>query len=226
MQIAIAGGHGQIARRLARLLAQQGDGVVSLIRNPDHADDVREDGATPVVVDIEESDAATVADAIGDADAVVFAAGAGPGSGAARKETMDYGGAVKLIDAARQCGINRYVMISSMGADPNASDGPMAPYSAAKGKADEALRKSGLSYTIVRPGRLTDDPGTGRVRAGARVGRGSIPRDDVAQVLLAILKLGDADAGQTFELIAGDDDIGVALAALNQQGSGGAGQGA
>jgi uncharacterized protein YbjT (DUF2867 family) len=226
MQVVIAGGHGQIARRLTRLLAKQGDTVVALIRNPDHADDVRDDGAIPVVADLEHSDAASVADAIGDADAIVFAAGAGPGSGAARKETMDYGGAVKLVDAARQRGISRYLMISSMGADPHASDGPMAPYSAAKGKADEALRASGLSYTIVRPGRLTDDPGTGRVRAGARVGRGSIPRDDVAQVLLAILNRGDADAGQTFELVAGDDDIGVALATLNQHGSGGAGQGA
>jgi uncharacterized protein YbjT (DUF2867 family) len=210
MKVAIAGGHGKIARRLTRLLAQHGDEVVSLIRNPDHAEDVRSDGGEPVVVDLENDDAGDVADAIGDADAVVFAAGAGPGSGAQRKETMDYGGAVKLIDAARRQGTDRYMMISSMGADPNASDGEMAPYFRAKGKADQALSESGLPYTIVRPGGLTEDPGTGRVKADLHVERGSIPRDDVALMLYELLNRVSRPEGITFELVSGDDDVGAA----------------
>jgi uncharacterized protein YbjT (DUF2867 family) len=181
-----------------------------LIRNPDHAGDVSADGGQPAVVDLENDDAEKVAGAVGDSDAVVFAAGAGPGSGAARKETMDYGGAVKLIDAAKQRGTGHYVMVSSMGADPNAGDGGTAPYWRAKGKADEALRTSGLDHTIVRPGALTDDPGTGRVRAGESVGRGSIPRDDVALVLLEILNRA-APKGVTFDLVAGDDAVSEAL---------------
>src|SRR3954468_9540994 len=115
MRVAIAGGHGQIALRLARLLSDRGDEVRSLIRNPDHADDVRATGAEAVVLDLENASEDEVAEAIGEGDAVVFAAGAGPGSGPERKLTMDYGGAVKLIGAAK-----RYVMVSSMGADPNA----------------------------------------------------------------------------------------------------------
>jgi uncharacterized protein YbjT (DUF2867 family) len=210
MKVAIAGGHGKIARRLTRLLARQGDEVVSLIRNPDHAGDVTDDGGQAAVVDLENDDPEKVAGAVGDSDAVVFAAGAGPGSGAARKETMDYGGAVKLIDAANQQGTGHYVMISSMGADPDASEGQMAPYSRAKGKAEEALRSSGLDHTIVRPGALTDDPGTGRVRAGESVGRGSIARDDVALVLLEVLNRA-APKGMTFELVEGDDDVSEAL---------------
>jgi uncharacterized protein YbjT (DUF2867 family) len=210
MKVAIAGGHGKIARRLTRLLAARGDDVVSLIRNPDHAGDISSDGGQPVVVDLENDDAAKVAEAVGDSDAVVFAAGAGPGSGAARKESMDYGGAAKLIDAAKQQGTAHYVMVSSMGADPDASEGEMAPYFRAKGKADEALRASGLGHTIVRPGGLTDDPGTGRVKAGESTGRGSIPRDDVAAVLLEILNRA-APKGMTFELVEGEDEVSDAL---------------
>lgn len=214
MKVAIAGGHGKIARRLARLLTGHGDDVIALIRNPDHSDDVRSDGAAPAVVDLETDDAATVAEAIGDADAVVFAAGAGPGSGAQRKETMDYGGAVKLIDAAHRQGAEHYVMVSSMGADPNAGDGDMAPYYRAKGKADEALRDSGLPYTIVRPGRLTDDPGTGRVHAAPSVERGEIPRDDVALMLFELLNRVGGPEGITFELVEGEDEVRDAVAKL------------
>jgi uncharacterized protein YbjT (DUF2867 family) len=216
MKVAIAGGHGKIARRLTRLLKGNGDQVVSLIRNPDHSDDVRSDGGDPVVVDLEADDAGKVAEAIGDADAVVFAAGAGPGSGAARKETMDYGGAVKLIDAAKQRGVRHYVMVSSMGADPNARDGQMAPYFRAKGKADEALRESGLPYTIIRPGGLTEDRGTGRVRIAPHVERGTIPRDDVALTMFELLKRVAEPEGITFELVEGEDEVREALAKVER----------
>jgi uncharacterized protein YbjT (DUF2867 family) len=214
MNIVIAGGHGQIALRLARRLHELGDQVRSLIRNPAHAGDVEAAGAEPVVCDLEQADEQVVARAIAGADAVVFAAGAGPGSGPERKWTVDYGGAAKLIAAAKAAGIDRYVMVSSRGADPEApGEGTFAVYLQAKGKADAELRASGLAGTIVRPGRLTDDPGTGHVRAGPHAGDGSVSRDDVAAVL-AFTVHDPALAGVTFEIVAGDAPIEQALVAL------------
>ncbi|HET8755419.1 MAG TPA: SDR family oxidoreductase [Solirubrobacteraceae bacterium] len=214
MLVAIAGGHGQIALRLARILADRGDAARALIRNPDHADDVRAAGGEPVVCDLEHAAETEVADAIGGADAVVFAAGAGPGSGSERKWTMDYGGAAKLIAAARQAGIRRYVMVSSMGADANAAgDDTFSVYLQAKGKADDDLRASGLDFTIVKPGRLTNGPGTGTVTLAATVDRGEVPRDDVAAVLAAVLAA-PGTIGTTAELVAGDVPVAEAVKAL------------
>jgi uncharacterized protein YbjT (DUF2867 family) len=152
---------------------------------------------------------------VGRADAVVFAAGAGPGSGAERKRTMDLGGALKLIDAAKANGISRYVIVSSMGAaDPSSASGPMLPYLEAKHDADVAVQQSGLDYTVVRPGSLTDEPGTGLVDVAESLGRwGSVPRDDVAAVLLAAL-LGTETIGKTFELLSGETAIDEALGSL------------
>ena len=204
MRVAIAGGHGQIALRLEKILKQQGDEPVALIRNPDHAGDVEQAGAEPAVVDLEHAGDDEVAQAIAGSDAVVFAAGAGPGSGPERKETMDYGGAVKLIEAAKQAGVSRYVIVSSMGADAGASgDETFAVYLRAKGRADDAVRASGLDWTVIRPGGLTNDPGTGRVNLGADVPRGQVSRDDVAAVLAAALHEPNT-IGKTADLIEGD----------------------
>ena len=209
MRVAIAGGHGQIALRLAKLLSERGDEVRSLIRNPDHADDVRATGAEPVVLDLENASDDAVGEAAGGCDAVVFAAGAGPGSGSERKWTMDYGGAVKLIGTAK-----RYVMVSSMGADPDApGDDTFAVYLQAKGKADAELRESGLDYTIIRPGGLTNDPGTGRVALTENGERGEIPRDDVAAVIAAVLAAPNT-IGATLDLISGDVPVEEAVAAV------------
>ena len=213
MSVAIAGGHGQIALRLARLLADRGEEVRSLVRNPDHEADVRAAGAEPVVCDLEEAGVEDVAQVIAGADAVVFAAGAGPGSGEARKETMDYGGAVKLIEAAEAAGIRRYLMISSMGADPDAEGEGFAAYLRAKGRADAELAASGLDFTIVRPGRLTDEPGTGRVELGESVSRSDVPRDDVAEVLVACLD-DPGTVGRTFEVVGGDTPVAEAVSSL------------
>ena len=214
VRVAIAGGHGQIAQRLARLLSQRGDEAVALIRNPDHADDVRQAGADPVVVDLEHASEDEVAQAIAGSDAVVFAAGAGPGSGASRKETMDYGGAVKLITAAKQAGVGRYVIVSSMGANPDApGDDVFSVYLRAKGRADDAVRASGLDATVVRPGGLTNDPGTGRVDLGDSVPRGQVPRDDVAAVLAAVLDSPNT-IGRTVDLIGGDTPVAEAVAGI------------
>jgi uncharacterized protein YbjT (DUF2867 family) len=212
VRVAIAGGHGQIALRLTRLLSGRGDEVLSLIRNPDHAEDVRQAGGEALVCDLEAASADEVAALIGSADAVVFAAGAGPGSGPARKETMDYGGAVKLIRAAKAAGIARYVMVSAMGADPDAAGGDtFSAYLRAKGLADAELAASGLDHTILRPGGLTDDPGTGRVRLGAQVPSGQVPRDDVAAVLAELLRA-PATVGSNLALTSGDRPVAEAVA--------------
>lgn len=214
MRVAIAGGHGKVGSRLTGLLVARGDEVISLGRSPEYADDVRAAGAEPIVCDLETASEGEVAEAIDSAEAVVFAAGAGPGSGPERKWTMDHGGAVKLIAAARARGIDRYVMISSMGADPEApGDDTFAVYLRAKGKADAELVSSGLDHTIVRPGRLTDDPGTGRVEAGVSVERGEISRDDVAAVLTATLAAPNT-IGKTFEVVAGEAPVEEAVASL------------
>jgi uncharacterized protein YbjT (DUF2867 family) len=214
VRVAIAGGHGQIALRLAKIMSERGDQVVALIRNPDHADEVRDAGAEPAVVDLEHASEDEVANAINGSDAVVFAAGAGPGSGSERKETMDYGGAVKLIAAAKQAGVGRYVIVSSMGANPTATgNDTFSVYLRAKGRADEAVRASGLDATVVRPGGLTNDAGTGRVRLGESLPRGQVTRDDVAAVLVAVLD-SPSTIGRTADLIGGDTPIAEAVAAL------------
>src|SRR5919201_5598267 len=151
MDVVVAGGHGQVALRLLRLLAERGDRGRGLIRNPDQAADLERVGAEAVVCDLEQE--GDVSPYVRGSDAIVFAAGAGPGSGAARKQTMDLGGALKLIEAAKSEGVRRYVIVSSMGAaDPAGGSEQMRPYLEAKHDADEALAASGLDFTIVRPG--------------------------------------------------------------------------
>ena len=187
MDVAIAGGHGKVARRLARRLVARGDRVRGLIRKPEHADDLRADGSEPVVCDLEVAGVDEVASAIAGADAVVFAAGAGPGSGAERKLTVDRDGAIKLLDAARVADVERYVMVSSIGAEnPPDGDDVFSVYLRAKAEADRALAASDREWTIVRPVSLTDDPGTGRVRLAAERLDGEVSRDDVAAVLAAV----------------------------------------
>jgi uncharacterized protein YbjT (DUF2867 family) len=213
LDVVVAGGHGKVGVRLLRLLAERGDRARGLVRNPDHVADLEAIGAEAVVADLESEDA-DVAGATAGADAVVFAAGAGPGSGAERKRTMDYGGALKLIEAANANGIPRYVIVSSMGVDrPERWSDQMRPYLEAKADADAELQKSGLEYTIVRPGYLTDDPGTGRIEAAPELRRGQIPRDDVAATLLAVLDAPNT-IGKAFELLSGDTPIEEAVGSL------------
>jgi nucleoside-diphosphate-sugar epimerase len=211
MDVAIAGGHGQIARRLARLLVAQGDRVRGLIRNPAHANDLLLDGSEPVVCDLETAGPDDVAGAIEGADAVVFAAGAGPGSGAARKSTMDRDGAVKLLEAARTADVGRFLIVSSVGAEsPPDGDDVFSVYLRAKAEADQAVAKSDRAWTIVRPGGLTDDPGSGRVRIDAEPFRGRVSRDDVAAVLAALLPDKRATR-RTLYVNGGEDPIEQAL---------------
>jgi nucleoside-diphosphate-sugar epimerase len=219
MRIAIAGAHGQVARRLGRLLAGRGDTVVGIIRNPAHEPDLVADGVTPAVRDLESASVDDLAAVVSGADAVAFAAGAGPGSGAARKHTVDHAAAVLLADAAERAGVPGYLLVSSMGVEqarqgtPRGMDPVFAAYLQAKLRAeDEILPRPALDVAILRPGLLTDAPGTGRVTLGHGIEPGEIPRDDVAAVLAEILRM------RTFaivaEVVSGPTRIAPAVAAL------------
>lgn len=215
MRVVVVGGHGKVAMLLHPILRGRGHEVRGVIRNPDQAEDLRRAGAEPVVCDIEAVD--DISDAVGSADAVVFAAGAGPGSGAARKWTVDRDGALKLIEAAKKNGIRRYVMISAMGVDEPRGDEVFQAYSRAKAEADQALRESGLDWTIIRPGRLTGEPGRGRVALAPSLPAGEVPRADVAAVLAEVLET-PASTGHQLDLTTGDLTIPEALRAAIGEG--------
>ncbi|MDH6247190.1 NAD(P)H-binding protein [Mycobacterium sp. OTB74] len=215
MHVVIAGGHGKIALLLEQLLTARGDSVAGLIRDPAQASDLEAIGATAIVLDLEHASTEDVALELQGADAVVFAAGAGPGSGAARKQTVDRDAAILLADAAEAAGVSRYVMVSAISADDRSLDDRYDPvflaYIRAKSEADADVRaRAALQTTIVRPGGLTNEPGTGMVRIAESTGRGTVAREDVAAILLAALDT-PATAGRTFEVISGDTPISTAL---------------
>ncbi|PXY31752.1 NAD(P)H-binding protein [Prauserella muralis] len=217
MRVVIAGGHGKIALRLEQLLAANGDEAVGIIRNVDHATDLREVSAEPAVLDLENATVDEVAAVLSGADVAVFAAGAGPGSGIARKDTVDRAAAVLFAEAAERAGVRRYLQVSSMGAagpiDEAAVGEVFAAYLRAKAAAEEDLRTRDLDWTILRPGRLTDEPGTGSVHLAESVPRADVPRDDVAAVLLE-LAADAVTAGRTLELTSGNTPIEEAIARL------------
>lgn len=223
-RVVIAGGHGKIARHLTKLLTASGDRALGLIRNPDHEGPVRALGALPVIVDLEQATVDEVAEILRGADAVVFAAGAGPGSGAARKDSVDRGASVLLADAAERAGVRRFVQISSFGAGepiPPDTDEVFAAYLTAKTAAEEDLRRrDGLDWTILRPGGLTDDEPTGEVTlTEPPLDRGTVPRADVAAVIAALLASGEngrtpRGVGRTLMLTEGSIPIQDAVAAL------------
>jgi uncharacterized protein YbjT (DUF2867 family) len=211
VNVTIVGGHGQIAMRLEKILAGRGDSPRGIIRKTEQAADLEAIGAEPILLDIENVE---IDDAVAGADAVVFAAGAGPGSGPARKRTVDYGGAEKLIEAAVSHGIKRYLIVSTIRANrPELWSEEMRPYFEAKGEADKLLMESGLDYTIVRPGRLTDDPGTGKVVLGDLESGGTVTRDDVAAVLAECL-VADNAIGKAFDLFNDGTPIPEAIRSL------------
>ena len=212
MRVAIAGAHGKIARRLTHRLVAGGDSVIALIRNPDHADELRAPAVEPVVCDLEHAAVHDVTEAIRGADAALFAAGAGAGSGAARKLTVDRDGAIKLVQASTIAGVPRYVIVSSVGAEsPPDDDDVFSVYLRAKAAADAAVAESDREWTIVRPGTLTDDPGTGRARIDLTPFHGRVARDDVAAVLAALL-FDPRATGRTLYVNGGDAPVADALA--------------
>ncbi|HEY1286638.1 MAG TPA: SDR family oxidoreductase [Solirubrobacterales bacterium] len=214
MEVAIAGGHGNVARRLGRLLADRGDLVRGLIRNPGHAEELREDGTEPVLCDLEAATPDQIAAAIAGADAVVFAAGAGPGSGSERKGSMDRDGAIKLLHAAEIANVDRYLMVSSIGAeDPPDGDEVFSVYLRAKAEADRALMASDRTWSILRPTSLTDGPGGEGVSVTMDPHRGEVSREDVAAVLAAALHE-PRTAGKVIYVRSGDLTVGEALEAF------------
>jgi uncharacterized protein YbjT (DUF2867 family) len=219
VQVVIAGAHGKIGLRLVALLAGRGDVVTGVVRNPDHRADVEQAGGTVAVVDLESATAEELAIHLVDADAVVFTAGAGPGSGVARKDTVDRAAAELLAEAARLAGVRRYLLVSSTGVDEPLDPGRdevWAAYVKAKKAAEEALRATDLDWTILRPGRLTDDPGTGRVLLAAPpVERADVTRDDTAAVLAALLD-SPGSVGKVLELREGEDEVHEAVAAVSR----------
>ncbi|HEV7755294.1 MAG TPA: SDR family oxidoreductase [Mycobacteriales bacterium] len=223
MRVVIAGGHGKIALRLGRLLADRGDLPVGLIRNRAHADDLRERGIEPVLLDLEHATLDDVLPALDEADASVFAAGAGPGSGIARKDSVDRGAAVLLADAAVRAGVRRHVQISSMGVEsvrdggtPDGVDEVFLAYLRAKLAAEDHLRELDLDWTILRPGVLTDDPGTGLVRLAPHVDRAEVPRDDVAATIAELLAVPET-ARLILELTTGDTPVAAAVRTAAQR---------
>ena len=218
MRIVIAGGHGKIALLLEHILAERGDQVVGLIRNPAHGADVRKAGAEAVICDLEAASAEEVAVLLSGADAVVFAAGAGAGSGAPRKDSVDRAASVLMADAADRAGVRRFVQISSMGAGPPprpGSDEVWAAYITAKTAAEADLRARDLDWTILRPGGLTDAPATGKIRLAAPpVPGGTVPRADVAAVIAALLD-NPGTRHQTLELIGGDSPVAAAVRSIS-----------
>ncbi len=211
MQVAVAGGHGKVALRLTRMLSARNERVLGMIRNLGPANDVRAHGGQPVICDLEHSSVRQIAAAISGSNAVVFAAGAGPGSGAERKLDMDRDGAIKLLDAARLADVPRYLMVSAVGAEqPPDGDDVFSVYLRAKAEADAAVQASDRDWTILRPGLLTNDPGTGRVRVEAKAFGGHIPRDDVAAMLDTLL-LEPRSVGEIMYVNRGTADIDQAL---------------
>ena len=214
MKVVIAGGHGKIGLHVERLLAERGDHPVGLIRDPAQEADVIAAGAHPVVVDLEHITPDELSVHLAGADAVLFAAGAGPGSSAERKDSVDRAAAALLADAALLAGVRRYVLVSSIGSDagPQPDHDPVfAAYITAKKAADDDLRTRDLDWTVVRPGALTEASGSGHVTLTARVGRGSVPREDVAAVLVAVLDE-PRTAGLSLDLVSGRHLIADAVA--------------
>lgn len=217
MRVVIAGGHGKIGQHLLRLLAAREDNGVGLIRNPAHVTDIGALNSEAVVVDLETSSVEQLAGVLQGADAVVFVAGSGPGSTVERKDTVDRGGSVLLADAAEQAGVRRFLQVSSFGAGeaiPAGTDEVFAAYLAAKTAAEQDLTaRTGLDWTVLRPGGLTDEDGTGLVALRPPpLERGQVPRADVAAVLLALLDTPDT-AGSTLMLTSGGSPIAAAVAA-------------
>ncbi|MFP8954207.1 SDR family oxidoreductase [Natrialbaceae archaeon A-arb3/5] len=206
--VLVAGAHGQVGRHVTESLAESDREVRAMVRDDSQTDEMESLGATAVVADLTDS----VAHAVRDCNAIVFAAG----SGGEAVYDVDRDGAIRLIEAAEDEGVDRFVMLSSMGADdPATGPDPLRDYLTAKAEADAHLRESQLTHTIVRPGELTTEPGTGEIRAAdsLEMDSGDIPREDVATVLVTAIDEASV-YGETFEILSGDEPIETALEAV------------
>ncbi|WP_139983392.1 SDR family oxidoreductase [Nocardioides litoris] len=212
-RVAVVGGHGQVAQHLLSELRRTGHEPVALVRKEEYREELEALGAEVRLLDIEQQEAPAFAEAFAGCDAVVFAAGGGPDGSIERKRTVDLGGSVKSIEGAHSAGVRRFVQISAIGVDdplPDDTDDVWRAYVEAKRDADAALRDSDLDWTIIRPGKLTDDEATGRVALGPDVERGEVTRADVAAVVAAVI--GESDTvGQQWDLVGGDVPVAEAV---------------
>lgn len=225
MRVLIHGATGGTGRLLADHLLAAGHDVRAMVRDPEKGAVLAEAGVEVVPGDLTDPDPTAIVAATGGVDAVCFCAGSGSATGKDQTLMVDLHGAVRTIDAAVEAGVDRYVMLSSMAADdPLGSSAAMAPYLAAKHAADRILRAAAIRWSVVRPGRLTDEPATGEIRVGqpripaAERGERSIPRADVAAVLAACLTTPQA-IGATFEVLAGTGPVAEMVAALEPTGA-------
>ncbi|MFC3040804.1 SDR family oxidoreductase [Virgibacillus xinjiangensis] len=213
MKVLVAGAHGHTGKLLVKNLRAEGHEPYAMVRKEEQKAEMEELGGIPVLGDLEsESD---VGRAVKGMEVVMFAAGSGSGTGPNKTTDVDRDGAIRLIDATEKDGIKKFVMLSSMGAgDPTQVEGTFRHYLQMKHEADEHLKKSELDYTIVRPGALTKEPGTSKIKVGDTVGRGEIPREDVAKTMISALQEPNA-YHKTFEMISGDTQIEDALRSLS-----------
>ena len=211
MRVVIIGGHGKIALLLARLLSDRGHEVTSAFRDPAHSQEVAATGAHPVVADVETMDTAAIAGLLSGHDAVVWSAGAGGGN-PERTRAVDRDAAIRSMAAAAEAGVPRYVMVSYLrsGRDTVTEHDSFFPYAQAKAEADAHLRGTSLAWTILGPGRLTAEAGTGTVSAGEDVFRGDVSRANVAELAAQVLQRTDL-AGVTVNFVDGPTPIGQAL---------------
>jgi uncharacterized protein YbjT (DUF2867 family) len=214
MNILVVGANGQIGKHLVRKIQNTTEHTaIAMVRKEEQIAQFKEQGARTELVDLEGS-IDDIARAAKDADTVVFTAGSGGHTGADKTMMIDLDGAIKTIEAAKQAGVKRFVIVSAIGVHHRDKwMGSVPYYSAAKHYADIWLRESGLDYTIIRPGLLTNDVGTGEIKVAMDIERGDISREDVASTILASLE-NDHTIGKEFDLIGGETLIEDALTSL------------
>ncbi|AYD90579.1 NAD-dependent epimerase/dehydratase family protein [Actinomyces sp. 2119] len=217
-RIVIVGGHGKVALLTAPLLVEAGHEVLSLIRNPDHAEEVSATGALPVVLSVEEASTEQLTQAFAGARAVVWSAGAGGKGGPARTDAVDRAAALRSMDAAAAAGATRYVMVSFITAYGEVpEDHPLRAYAVAKIAADRHLQSTDLEWTILGPGGLTAQEPSGRItveRVGGDDQSGAsalTSRGNVARVIAAVLDE-PRSVGRVIPFHDGDTPIAQAVA--------------
>lgn len=211
MNVAVVGANGQIGKHVIGLLQESSDhSPRAIVRKEEQAKSFEQNGVPSSLVDLEGT-VDQIAKGLKGADAVVFTAGSGGGTGSDKTLLIDLDGAVKTMEAAKQAGIDRFVIVSALQAHNRENwNESLKPYYVAKHFADRALEQSGLTYTIVRPGGLLNEPGTGKVSAGENLSRNSIPREDVARTIVASLSE-EHTFNRDFDLVSGTDEIHLAV---------------
>lgn len=216
LKVLVVGANGQIGKHLVQFIQDTGNmKAKAMIRNPEQASFFENIGAETAVVDLE-GEIDQIAAAAKDVDAIVFTAGSGSHTGKDKTIMVDLDGAVKTIEAAKESGVKRFIMISSFDTRREAiqrASTSFAPYVAAKHYADQWLKATDLDYTIIHPGLLTNNEGTGNIKAGSEVERGEIPREDVARVIVATLE-NEKTIGKEFQVVTGTTPIKEAVDSL------------